>query len=391
MEIEVYSRIALWKWHRFLIDKCRRYERFSSSSKTKLLLVSETHTVARQQLFPFYYYRAEIEKKWDLEVREVPLKDFRENPGCFGNADIVCLQTWYDYSDEQMEALLDLIEHHLPQAKLCYFDWFAPTDLRYAKVLSERIVVYLKKHLLKDHSCYGKTTIGDTNLTDYYNRLYGIKEPSVTFEVPPQFLDKIVVGWNFAFRDYTLTAFKKKLVLENKRPIDLHCRINMKGTPWYVQMRQHAFENVENLKGLNVVGSAFYSPKVSEGFAPRRQYLKELHQSKLCFSPFGFGEVCWRDFEAIMAGALLVKQDMTPIETEPNIFLPFTTYAPVTWDFHDFDQVCEQYLSSETERRKVAAEAFKIVQDYIQTDQPLKIIDGILERCLIALQNAPSK
>lgn len=346
------------------------------------MIVSETHTVAKQQIFPFYYYKKEIEKQWNLEIREIPLKYFRENPGYFGEVDIICLQTWYDYSDPQMISLLDLIQKHHPQCNLCYFDWFAPTDLRYAKVLSDRIDLYLKKHLLKDRSLYGKPTIGDTNLTDYYNRLYKIEEPSVTFKVPSGFLEKIVVGWNFAFRDYTLPTFKKGLALENERSIDLHCRINMKGTPWYVEMRKHAYEKVENLQDLNVVSAAFYSPNINEGFAPRRQYIKELYQSKLCFSPFGFGEVCWRDFEAIMAGSLLVKQDMSGIETEPNIFLPFETYAPVVWDFNDFDEVCERFLSSEEERKRVAIQAFGVIRNYINTDQPLKTINYILDKCL---------
>ena len=66
-------------------------------------------------------------------------------------------------------------------------------------------------------------------------------------------------------------------------------------------------------------------------------YMRELRASKICFSPFGYGEVCWRDYEAILSGAVLLKPDMSHIETDPDVFVAGETYLPVRWDLADFE------------------------------------------------------
>ena len=48
-----------------------------------------------------------------------------------------------------------------------------------------------------------------------------------------------------------------------------------------------------------------------------RNIFSGTRESKLCFSPFGYGEVCWRDFEAMSTGAVLVKPDMSHLQARP--------------------------------------------------------------------------
>ena len=43
-----------------------------------------------------------------------------------------------------------------------------------------------------------------------------------------------------------------------------------------------------------------------------------MRHSRICISPFGYGEICWRDFEAILCGCLVVKPDMSHVETNPS-------------------------------------------------------------------------
>jgi len=48
----------------------------------------------------------------------------------------------------------------------------------------------------------------------------------------------------------------------------------------------------------------------SVGIARRHGHFQGIQQalrsgSKICISPFGYGEICWRDFEAIIFGCLL--------------------------------------------------------------------------------------
>ena len=102
--------------------------------------------------------------------------------------------------------------------------------------------------------------------------------------------------------------------------------------------------------------------------------MAEMQDSKLCFSPFGYGELCWRDVEAFASGAVLVKPDMSHLETSPNMYVANETYFPIKWDFSDFHEVVYRVLSDDDLRKHVASEAFRRVSNYIKT---AKFVDDI--------------
>ena len=93
----------------------------------------------------------------------------------------------------------------------------------------------------------------------------------------------------------------------------------------------------------------------------------------------GYGEVCWRDFEAILYGSLLVKPDMSHVETTPQIFEPFKTYVPVTWDFSDIDEKISYYLDNEDISQTIVENAYKTLHNYIHNggilDQYARLFD----------------
>jgi hypothetical protein len=74
-------------------------------------------------------------------------------------------------------------------------------------------------------------------------------------------------------------------------------------------------------------------------------------------SPFGWGEVCFRDFEAILHGAALAKPSMDHVETWPDVYRPGETFVALRWDAKDLTDACETLLSSPSERRRLAANA----------------------------------
>ncbi|MEB3169437.1 MAG: hypothetical protein VKK97_12000 [Synechococcaceae cyanobacterium] len=55
---------------------------------------------------------------------------------------------------------------------------------------------------------------------------------------------------------------------------------------------------------------------------PLATYQRELFWSQACLSPFGWGEVCFRDSEAIRAGAVLVKPSMRHLQAWPDLYAP---------------------------------------------------------------------
>jgi hypothetical protein len=94
--------------------------------------------------------------------------------------------------------------------------------------------------------------------------------------------------------------------------------------------------------------------------------MTELRRSKLCFSPFGYGEICWRDFEAIACGAVLVKPDMSHVRAQPDIYRPFETYIPVRWDLADLNDRVREALASPETQKTIADAAYATVRDHLR-------------------------
>ena len=71
----------------------------------------------------------------------------------------------------------------------------------------------------------------------------------------------------------------------------------------------------------------------------RSQFYNELEVSRAALSPFGYGEINIRDFECFSRGVLLIKPDVSHLETFPSFYQNTETYVPFRWDFSDFDDL----------------------------------------------------
>src|SRR5690606_34640674 len=127
---------------------------------------------------------------------------------------------------------------------------------------------------------------------------------------------------------YLMDGFLNSRPDFSNRPIDLHSRIATYGAPWYEAMRRHADAVAKSIPNIQLTPSSRIS---------QHEFLKEMRQSKLCWSPFGYGELCWRDLEAFMTGAVLIKPSMEHLDTFPDIYRAGETYLPVKWDFSDLE------------------------------------------------------
>lgn len=67
--------------------------------------------------------------------------------------------------------------------------------------------------------------------------------------------------------------------------------------------------------------SAFGKNKVvSERPIERSEWLNLLKNTKVCISPWGYGEMCYRDFDAIYCGCVLLKPFSDFLYSYPNIY-----------------------------------------------------------------------
>lgn len=354
--LSIRTKLARWRVHRELVRRLGFGKPFYGRGRERVLFISYNHGIAHAQIFPFFFYRRELRERYGVELSEVKLDAFREGRYLRQQADIVFLQTSFDIGHEALERVLEQIQREIRPRRVIFGDWYAPSDLRLASRLGDRVNRYFKKHVLRDRSEYGRPTRGDTTLMEYYAKLFGLELPEVTYPVPEGFLDKLVLGPGFNVTPTLVPALSGSSPVGGRRDIDLHARVGVKGIDWYQKMRGLAVEAVKKLDGVNAVW---------EVGVPRRQFFTELRRSKLCFSPFGYGEVAWRDCEAISYGAMVLKPDMSHLEFSPELFVPYETYVPVAWDFSDLEEKVRYYLENERERERIAENAFEVARSYL--------------------------
>jgi hypothetical protein len=284
------------------------------------------------------------------------------------------MQPWFNkYDTEKIIGLIGLLKQRNPSAKIVFFDSLAPLDLRFAQTVNPLVDAYVKKHVFRDRSRYGVATQGDTNLMEYYERLYELPaSPQTLFPIPQGFLSKLFVGPSFFTSREMLTAiYSGHTPLSRKKGLGVHARLGGKGTPWYQAMREHALLACKPFSSTGVV--TFQNVRNS-------RYMNELAQSRICFSPFGYGEVCWRDYEAVLCGALLVKPEMSHVQTDPDIFVPYETYVPVAWDYSDLFEKMDYYLANDAARQRIVDQAYATLHSYTQGDAFLGQFDAIIKQ-----------
>ncbi|GAB4304693.1 MAG: hypothetical protein Kow0058_18060 [Roseovarius sp.] len=334
---------------------------FSADARRRLLILSLDHRIPQSQIFPFHFFAEAIRARFGTEIREVEAGAYLAAGGPLPKgADTVCFQTAFDIGDEALGRLVETIRRRNPGARLVYLDWFAPTDLRLAHRVGPLVDIYVTKHLLRDRARYAAPVEGDTTLMEHYGRRFGLGHPTTRFPIPPGFWDKLLLGPSFVTADFILPALARPGARPpaGARPIDLHARLATEGSPWYAMMR------AECAAAVTALGDVVCRTGTGIGH-PR--FLSELRRSKICFSPFGYGEVCWRDFEAVLCGAVLLKQDMSHVATDPDIFVAGETYVPLRWDLADFEDRVRWLMADAAARRRIAGAAFERLADYVRS------------------------
>ncbi|MCL4187318.1 MAG: glycosyltransferase [Rhodobacteraceae bacterium] len=237
---------------------------------------------------------------------------------------------------------------------LVYFDGDDDLAVQWPAILP-LCDLWLKKHAYRDRAAYLAPTIGKSNLTDHAARRFGASFDDDIIPanpgVPATETGKIAVLASIA-EDRKIAGLLARLpgLPEGPRPVDVVCRATVDPASWTWGFRRGVATALASLPPTARV--LLPTERVSQ-----ERYYDEMLQARLCVSPFGFGEICWRDFEAVLCGAVLVKPDMGHVETLPDIFVPHETYLPVRWDFADLAAVCARWLARPEACARIAGAA----------------------------------
>lgn len=216
--------------------------------------------------------------------------------------------------------------------------------------------LYYKGKLLRDRENYLRPMYGRQLFTDYYHQKFGIVDDNLKIrEIPgnPGLIKKLRISWNLGYGIYPIPG--KTLIRLAKGATKLGFIKSLR--PWFIYSYKKMIDTlnkpVDITRKVNKVQARFgknslpvtvgyqrnlflqkcvNNELVLSGTVKAKFYNKEIRQVAAVLSPFGWGEVCFRDFETIMNGGLLIKPDMNHLETWPDIYMNSKTYLPVDWE-----------------------------------------------------------
>jgi len=357
---------------------------FPTGAHKRILMVHVDDPIAWPQFYPFFHYAERFaEAGYSFRTVAYPAEGAE---ALVAEADAILLQSPYVPAPGELEAVLERLVRANPTAPITYFDWFAPTDVRLAERVADYASHYAKKALLRDRDYYRKVQPTHTLLCQYYGEQYGLIPESPYWNVREDIVDRLTLAPGFVTAPRLISAFDRGPApnVGSERPIDVHARFSASNsllaqsgqdragvhTHWYVAMRNAALDAVGALGERHRVAS--------KGKVAASAYMSELAESKLCFSPFGFGELCWRDVEAMSVGTVLIKPSMEHLDSFCGIFRPGETYVPVRWDFADLEEKVAYLLDHPEERKAIAARAFEVVRDYLAGPRLDLLLDQVM-------------
>ena len=332
------------------------------SKNTNTLIVYFGHELTNTMIYPFYVYSKYL-KKAGVSFEEINIDHIDLKASVAPNANVkrVFFQPTLKMTPEQAASYLKYLKLAFPKAKIGLMDWFAPLTIKFAQATHHLVDDYIRKQLFKNTSDFAKETIGDTNLSDFYAKRNDIDLPVEQHLIPEGLEAKFKLWPNFYLSPQMYDLFKAPQVKPyGGRHIDMHARMAVNGGGWYQAMRQEAADAVARVDGKwNVL---------AHGRVKRSKFFQELAQSKVVFSPFGYGEVCWRDYEAFATGAALLKPNMDHVTTFSNEFIADETYVSLEWDLSDFELKLDRVLNDDKYAQRIIHNSFELMHSVVTGD-----------------------
>ena len=293
---------------------------------------------------------------------------------------------WNIYGDDQILKRIEELKNKINA--VLFFDISDSTGWIQSQVLPY-VTAYYKSQLLKDKNLYLDNHYGNRIYTDYYHKKFNINDetPAINRKIENKDdLNKLNISWNSGLANYSylgpyLTSLYRYLPLEhflrypkyfhqnlNIRDIDVSCRMGIN-----YPRKTVCYQRKQIRKMLS---NSLRTNKIT-----RRKYLTELRNSKIVVSPFGFGEITLKDFETFLSGSVLVKPNMSHMETYPNFYIDDNATATDTisthaWDLSDLETLIDHILTDYDQYAEIAVNGQNRYRHYISTK------DGYEEFCL---------
>lgn len=239
-------------------------------------------------------------------------------------------------------------------------------------IQDSRVLMVLKGGVLRDpnlnNHCYGRY---------HTSLLEGVSVEPARIVLNSQDLAKMTPGVGFgAYSVMDLAIAFSNWRVDDRRDID----VSFLGTINYGDRteidlhRQRAIKIVEGMSVKKLLGTG--------KSLKRAAYLQRMVESKIVISPWGFGELCYRDFEAFLTGAILVKPDTGFVRSWPDMFLDQTFYVPCRPDFSDLSDVISNILENYSKWDWIRYRAREVTLDHRNPGRIARYYAGLFRKVL---------
>ena len=243
---------------------------------------------------------------------------------------------------------------------------------------------YLKKQLLVDMEMYKKPIWGGRIHCQYYHEKYNLDDKNVsgTINQPldAQYMDKIGLAWNVAIGDLFqnggiqyLHPFSRKAPKYKECGKDKVFDTHFRGSAW---SEVAGYQRRACMKKLSECKNLKYPDPTQK--VPKKEYNMELQKTRSVLSPFGWGEICGRDFECFVYGAALIKPSVEHLRTFPQWYVDGKTYVAIDWDFHNFDEIMNWLKNKPEEVKRIAENGQAMMKHYWSKEGKKEFVDHVI-------------
>tara|TARA_Y100000994_G_C15644051_1_gene422493 strand:+ start:19 stop:1095 length:1077 start_codon:yes stop_codon:yes gene_type:complete len=232
--------------------------------------------------------------------------------------------------------------------------------------------IYLKNQTYKEYLNYLKPFYGRRIFTDFYHKKFNIEDSKVefgSFVKNKNNLKKIKVSWNSCFCNYSfygdiMTKLYKYFPYVGFLKYPKH-KVDFKKKIYSYNNRMNFNYSKETIAYQRKKISKILECNNSNKKVSKWSYHKELIKSKILISPFGYGEINLKDFEAFLYGCLLFKPNMNHLKTWPNFYQNGKTYIDFNWNLKDFKKKLEDIIENYDSYLEIARNANNFYHYYL--------------------------
>lgn len=156
--------------------------------------------------------------------------------------------------------------------------------------------------------------------------------PEVRVPLDPFTINKIVPGASYAAYNVMKRWIDQTVSFKELRPYTVH----FAGTTTYGDRHEISNHRLSALKAVRRIPGQHVM--IDGRHIPRQEYDTKMLGSRIVLSPWGFGETAYRDYEALYAGAVLIKPESSFVNSWPDVFINGVRYIPCKPDWSDLKE-----------------------------------------------------